>query len=330
MGIPDASAECTGTQLVCDTSAKLPKSIKETGLFPEAPSFAKVSDRLIPFKPIYELWSDGLHKERYLLLPKGGKVDNKDPARWDFPVGTVLVKTFLDDRGGKRPIETRLIRKVADPFEPFEFSVYKWNATGTDAELADITDPIPVSVTVGGRTFDHRIPSKLHCGDCHTANSHLASAIIGFDELRLGKLKDTDESQLAALGQRGIFTGAVPANPAVITDANPVLQQVKRFVFGQCVHCHNGKGTNPIDLRPEVFVANTVNKVPVSPGVEVPAGWFRVRPKMPERSVLYLQTLGGATLPAMLRVMPPVGVQVRDQAPFSAELENLKAWINSL
>jgi hypothetical protein len=330
---PDAGpTECQGNQLVCDTSVKLPRSIKETGLFPDAPAFAKLPERLVPYKPSPELWSDGLHKQRFLLLPKGGKVDNENAARWDFPVGTVLVKTFLDDaRGGMRPVETRIIRRIDDPVEPFEFWVYKWNAEGTDAELADLTDPIPVEVTVGGRMFTHNIPSKIHCGDCHTANAQLTSAIIGFDEIRLGgKVKDTDpEPQLAALAKRDLFTGAIPASPATITDPDPVLERVKRFVFGNCVHCHNGQGANPVDLRPEAFVRNTVNKVPQSPGVETPPGWFRIRPRMPERSVVYLQTLGG-NLPATLRLMPPVGVKVRDVPAFTAELDAMRAWINSL
>jgi hypothetical protein len=327
-----APADCPATQLVCDTSGKLPRSIKDTGLFPAPPDFAKLSDRLIRYQPSYELWSDGLHKQRYLLLPKGGQIDNTDPKRWDFPVGTILVKTFLHDGpGGARPVETRLIRKISDPVEPYEFSVYKWNAAGTDAELADINDPIPVPVTVGGRNFTHNIPSKTHCGDCHTANAQVSTAIIGFDELHLAdKLQASDpDIQLAALAKRNLFTAAVSATPPAITDPNPVLQRVKRFMVGQCVHCHNGQGANPIDLRPNVFVQNTVGKVPESPGVEVPPGWLRIRPRMPDRSVVYLQTLGG-NLPQTLRLMPPVGVQIRDAPEFTAELENLKAWINSL
>ena len=328
----DAAPACPATQLVCDPSLKLPRSIKETGLYPAAPDLSRVAERLVPFQPGLELWSNGLHKQRFLLLPPGGKVDNADPKRWDFPVGTILVKTFLHDAaGGQRPVETRLIRKVADPVEPFEFSVYRWNAEGTDAQLADITDPIPVPVTVAGRSFTHEIPSKIHCGDCHTANAQFASAVIGFDEIRLaGKRQPSDpEIQLAALAKRDLFTRPPPATPAAISDANPVLQRVKRFMFGQCVHCHNGQGANPIDLRPEVFVANTVGKLPESPGVEAPPGYQRIRPRMPERSVVYLQTLGG-NLPPTLRLMPPVGVQIRDLPEFQTELDNLKAWINGL
>ena len=327
-----APAECPATQLACNPTLKPPKSIKDTGLFPSAPDFTKVSDRLVAYRPSPELWSDGLGKHRYLLLPPGGKVDNKNAARWEYPLGAIAVKTFLHDTAaGPRPVETRLIRKVADPVEPFEFHVYKWNADGTDAELADITDPIPVPVTVAGRQFMHQIPSKIHCGDCHTANAQMSSTIIGFDELHLGgKLQASDpESQLAALVKRGLFTSAVSPTPPTITDPDPVLLRVKRFMVGQCTHCHNGQGANPIDLRPEVFVRNTIGKVPESPGVEPPPGYLRIRPRMPERSVVYLQTLGG-NLPRTLRLMPPVGVQIRDLPEFAAELENLKAWINAL
>ena len=122
--------------LLCDPMGKMPMSIKDTGLFPMAPDLSKHSDRLIEYVPDPPLWSDGMEKQRFLLLPVGKKVDNTDRMKWEFPAGTIFIKHFFDDggAGGKqRAIETRFIRTGAGA--PYDFYVYKWNPENTDATL---------------------------------------------------------------------------------------------------------------------------------------------------------------------------------------------------
>jgi hypothetical protein len=99
--------------------------------------------------------------------------------------------------------------------------------------------------------------------------------------------------------------------------------RVKRFVFGNCAHCHHGDGQ--FDLRPEVFVENTKGKPTSASGVTPPAGYLRVVPGDPEKSVLFLQ-LRATNLPATLKPMPPVGVQF----PSADAIADVKAWIESL
>jgi hypothetical protein len=102
-----------------------------------------------------------------------------------------------------------------------------------------------------------------------------------------------------------------------------VLLKLKRFVFGNCVHCHHGDG--PFDLRPDVFVENTVKKPTDASGVTPPPGYLRIVPKQPEKSVIFLQ-VRRTNLPATLKPMPQIGVL----APPADELMNLQTWINSL
>ena len=330
--VADAASSCDDPSFVCDPTVPLPASIKATGFFPAAPDLTKTGVGLRAYHPVPELWSDGLRKERYILVPRGRTIDNRDPAAWSFPVGTLFVKTFFDDGapGKPRPIETRIIRRTADPFAEFEFAVYRWNAAGADAELLSIVGSTrtPVPVTVGGRTFTHQIPSENDCGDCHKAQAKLAgSAVIGFDELRLAGPRPGDtQAQLAQLRSAGLLAEPPSLSPRAIADANPVLSKVKAFVFGNCVHCHHARSSQ-VDLNPELFVTNTVNQKVDASGIQAPAGWFRVTPGMPEKSVLYVQTQRMiASLPQGMKPMPPVGVAFPDADGLAA----IDTWIKSL
>jgi hypothetical protein len=352
--------DCTSMpdSLLCKPLGRMPKTIKATGLFPAAPDFSKVSPRMVEFVPNPPLWSDGMEKQRFLLLPEGTKVDDSNPKEWIFPIGTMMVKTFFDDGGttGKpRPIETRIIRRIADKDAavPYDYYLYKWNDDRMDATLivndidGDVTADMPVDITInhmvdgkplminGGKAFAHSLPSRNMCGDCHEANGKVGQTFIGFDEVRLNSKRTASatKTQLQELHDAGLFKGAMPANPATITDANPLLLKVKSFVMGNCGHCHNGnEGLE--DFRPDVFVKNTVG-VAVRPtqSVTPPPGMLRIFPKDIRKSVVYLQTERTMLPPAMgadnrLRPMPPVGVN--DMAADQQALMDMAAWINSL
>jgi hypothetical protein len=319
---PPSTADCTAgaSTIFCNTLAPLPKTIKETGLFPAAPDFSKRPASLREYTPEPALWSDGLEKQRFLLLPQGTKIDNGNPKRWGFPVGTVFIKTFFDDGAAKpRPIETRFIRRIAgdDAFVQYDYNVYKWKDDGTDADLLDIEGkrtPVTITIKALGAPFSHDIPSRDDCGQCHDANAKVAGTFIGFDEIRLG-------SQLAALAP--LFTQPPPAKPATITDPDARLQRILRFVYGNCVHCHNGGRL--VDLHPEMFVANTVGKMADASGIAPPAGYLRVAPGKPEMSIVFVETRR-TMLATGLKPMPPVGVAVPQADP----LADLKAWIMAL
>jgi hypothetical protein len=354
-------SDCTAAvpmSLFCDPLQPMPKTLAPTGLFPAAPDFTQHAPSLRSFIPDPPLWSDGLEKERYLLLPNGKKIDNSNPKAWVFPVGTVLVKTFFDDSGAagaRRPIETRVIRRVgtADDFTEYDYYLYQWNEAGTDAALVvddrngDSQATQQVKITInrmvdgqpfmvnGGQPFDHTLPSRDNCSDCHGQNGNAYQTFIGFDEIRLNHKRTTAsaKTQLEEMQDAGIFTQAPPAAPRSIVEADANLLTVKEFVLGNCVHCHNEKG-KVFDLAPEVFVTNTVGQMTNAQSVQPPAGWLRVKAGQPEMSVLFVQARRTPLpMPTMdggdrLRPMPPIGVS--DVAPDQAGLTAIEAWIRSL
>jgi hypothetical protein len=347
--------------LFCDPLQTMPKTLAPTGLFPAAPDLSKHAANLRAFTPYPALWSDGMDKERFILLPTGKQIDNTNPKAWVFPVGTLLIKTFFDDSGpggARRAIETRIIRRVGTEtdFTEYDYYLYQWNQAGTDADLVlddrngDGAASQQVKVTInrmvdgqpfmvnGGQAFDHTLPSRDNCGDCHHENGNAYQTFIGFDEIRLNHKRTpaAAKTELEEFQDAGIFTKPHAAGdppPRSIVESDPNLLKVKEFVLGNCVHCHNEKG-KVFDMAPEVFVTNTVNQMTNAQSVQPPAGWLRVKPGQPEMSVLFVQarrmplpmptTNGGDRL----RPMPPIGVN--DLAADQAGVAAIQAWISAL
>ncbi len=354
-GAGGAGGDCSAGALFCAPLGPMPESISGTGLFPAAPDLSQHPAAMLEYVPDPPLWSDGMEKQRFLILPPGTQIDTTNRLQWEFPEGTIFVKTFFDDSGAAgapRPIETRLIRKTASG--AFEFFVYQWNADSTDATLVvndvegNINAEVPVQITInrmvdgqpltvnGGAPFEHILPSRNACGDCHIKNGTVRQTFIGFDETRLNsKLTPASATtQLQTFADAGIFTLPLPADPATITDDSADggrLLRIKRFVFGNCVTCHNGDGN--VDFNPDVFVANTVNQPTEAQSVEPPPGWLRVVPGDPSTSVLYVQmqrTMLPEPEPGMnaLRPMPPVGLA--DVAVEPNSLQDVFDWITAL
>src|SRR5262249_2186079 len=154
------------------------------------PDTATTSPLAVAYEPRWPLWSDGLTKARWIVLPTGATVDDSDRGRWQFPLGTLFFKTFSTE---ERPIETRVLRLRADGWE---YAAYIWNVDASDASLADIdAGAIGVNVSIGGEQFEHEVPPRLDCKKCHESNT---TTIIGFDELRLNSPSNEDPSQLEA------------------------------------------------------------------------------------------------------------------------------------
>jgi hypothetical protein len=322
--VPPAVPPCTpADSVLCNPLRPLPPTIRETGFFPMPGDLAVLPPNVHPFVPSLQLWSDGLHKQRQIILPRGQKIDNSKRDVWVFPTGTILLKTFLGDGpNGMKPVETRVIRRTdnPDPFEQYTFDVYRWDAAGTAATLIDIQERTPVPVMIAGSSLTHLIPSRDDCKKCHTAN---VTPIIGFDEIRLnapGGL--AGKTQLESFALSGYFTQAPPSSAAQITDPDPLTQRVKGYLYGNCYHCHNGNDTQAFDMNPQTLVMAVVRQPTMGSGT---APGIRVVPGNPEMSVLYRQ-LTRMNLTRGYNPMPPVGVQVAD--PDAVQL--VREWILSL
>lgn len=217
--------------------APLPGRLSQTGLYVGGDP-ARIAPAHLAFSPQYPLWSDGTRKQRWLSLPPGAAIDATDPNAWDYPAGTRLWKTF----GYERPVETRMIERLADG--TWRFSAYVWDADGRDAALAPPEGvTLEVASAPGGR---YVVPSRDDCRACHEGSS---TPVLGLGLLQLSSDRDPgaphatpgtlDLGTLVRLGKLTGLPGAALATPPRLAAATPEARAALGYLYGNCAHCHN-------------------------------------------------------------------------------------------
>jgi hypothetical protein len=114
-----------------------PALLSQTGVFADM-KLATPSRALVPYEVICPLWSDGAQKQRWMVVPEGRCIQFSPKGEWQFPVGTVLVKTFelpVDDTDPSKlkRLETRLL--VLDTNHAAYGVSYRWRPDNADADL---------------------------------------------------------------------------------------------------------------------------------------------------------------------------------------------------
>ncbi len=114
----------------------LPALLSQTGAFTDVRTPAPARG-LLPYELVVPFWSDGAAKSRYAAIP-AGTVAFSATGEWQFPAGTVFVKTFEMPLDAAQPqrvrrLETRLL--VRDRDGGVYGVTYKWRADLSDADL---------------------------------------------------------------------------------------------------------------------------------------------------------------------------------------------------
>lgn len=299
----------------------LPLKLSETGCYSDlaARTFAP---GILSYDVNVPLWSDNADKQRGLSLPPGGTIGYRDYGAWDFPVGTVMVKTF--SLSG-RPVETRLLSRGSDAWRGI---TYRWNAEGTDADL--ITNEI--TETIGGQQWYY--PSRSDCLLCHTPN---AGQQLGWQTLQMNRSFDMFNTgrpvqQIEALSRLGYFTTApnpdreqLPHFPTGIGEEEiPISVRARAYLHTNCAQCHQpgGVANASIDLRATATLplTNTCNQN-AQENLGVPGAKILV-PGNPDASTLLLRV---ATSDRTAR-MPQLSTFIPD----NAAVDVLRRWISGI
>jgi len=305
--------------MLAQPGAELPENLSELGLYPYAGDFDEVHPRALLYRPAHELWSNGSHKRRHLIVPEGAVVDTSERDHWRFPRGTLLLKTFFYRRADdtEYPVETRAL--LSDG-ERFEYAAYVWDEAGTDATRADLKEPIAIAVSNDDGPLVHHVPARIDCRKCHESQP---VAALGFDELGLSEpLAGEDRSQLEALFEAGVISD-LPDAPALLEHPDRRTRAVLGYLEGNCVHCHNGSdgASSSFELRHPVALSNLIDRETEGESV----GGIRLVPGDADNSALYRALEGGRLFPDVA-AMPPVGVDVRDEGA----IELIRDWINDM
>jgi uncharacterized repeat protein (TIGR03806 family) len=281
------------------------------------------SGGMVPFSVNSPFWSDGASKTRHLAVPNGTTIGVAPDGDWQFPPGTVLMKTM--DLGGT-PVETRLLMRHPDG--GWAGYTYEWNAAGTRA----------TRVRGGKSRFisgqDWLYPSEGQCQQCHTAAAGVA---LGPETAQLNRdqtypLTGRQANQLETLSRIGLLVPgiAAPATAPALPDpgatSRPLNERARSYLHANCSGCHRPGGPTGTDLDMRytlplrLAALNACDQPPQAGDLGI-ANARLLAPGHPESSVL-LQRL----LRRDAHGMPPVASSMAD--PAGAAL--VASWISSL
>lgn len=256
-----------------------PAKLSDWGLFTRADGQLLPHAGMVSYELASPLFSDYAQKWRTVWMPKGVHA-TYDPEKWfDFPVGTIVTKTFYYttppgvadpqtsgsvlkvtpasyqsgvtglDLAHVRLIETRLLVKRATGWVALP---YVWNADGSDATLERTGADVSLTLIDGARRdrFTYTVPNQNQCAGCHAQDYRTrAMTPIGLKARHLNRAfagpgGEIDQlRRLVALGYLvGVPGQGVPRNADWQDDTAGIVGQARAYLDINCSHCHNSVG----------------------------------------------------------------------------------------
>ena len=230
-------------------------TLSQYALFAGDPTAQVPAEGVIPYDLNSALFSDYAEKFRFVKLPRGTRATYRDVDTFEFPVGTVIAKTFAyprdarDPSKGRRLIETRILKREPDGWVGLP---YIWGAAQTEATLDVAGDTIDVSwIHVDGRerTNNYIIPNSNQCKGCHESGGLMMP--IGPKARHLNRdfaYRDGRENQLAHWSRLGMLAGAPsPADAPRLAawddpESGTLDARACAWLEINCAHCHNPRG----------------------------------------------------------------------------------------
>ena len=300
--------------------AKKPaKWLSEYGLFADGPAQIPAAG-VTPYDLATPLFSDHAEKLRFVWTPSPATYDAEEA--FDFPVGSVLVKTFAYPDGAGL-IETRLLIRQAAGWTAWP---YVWDAEKGDARLK--LAGARFDVDHEGQTISYRVPNANQCKGCHLRGG--AVTPIGPKARNLNHDFDYGggaRNQLAEWVARG-HLGAAPAPPASADwRAGGLDARARAYLDVNCAHCHrrDGPASNSglfLTYGEAERAAWGYRKRPVAAGRGSGGLEFDIAPGDPDASIMIHRMTSlepGVMMPELGRSLPhPEGVAL------------IRAWIAAM
>jgi uncharacterized repeat protein (TIGR03806 family) len=253
---------------------------------------------LVPFALNTALFSDYATKYRFIYVPDGETLLWSDDEAFDFPVGSIIVKTFAfladirEPDGPRDLIETRLLLHRDTGWEA---ASYVYDEADEEAYLKVAGDVVHAEwIDAAGEPAEDEyvVPNKNQCKNCHE------DKIDTFDPLGPKARHINRDGQLEAMVDSGLLVGAPsdsttwPKAPVFDDESTGTLEERARgWLEINCSHCHNPEGaarTSGLDLR----IAQTdpfwygICKPPVAAGLGSGGRPYGIVPGDPDQSIL--------------------------------------------
>jgi len=295
---------CAGSTRCVPTGALPLPTLSEYDFFQGKAAEMRPKDGVVPYTVAAPLWADQAGKGRFIVLPEGGKIEFSADGDWQFPDGTILVKTFYfdhdrrDPEAGARILETRLLVREAGAWKGY---TYLWNDEQTEATLLRTGKRLMVDfIDVDGaeKTEEYIVPNLDQCSSCHERDDEEHS--LGLITPQMNMMVERDGkmvSQIDWLAGQGLFSAAPPETGSLLAFADPMGTEgtldwrARSYLHGNCAHCHQpGGGAGKSGL---VFLATEtepakygVCKVPAAAGPGTGGHPHDIVPGDPDSSII--------------------------------------------
>ncbi len=325
------------------STSEIPQKLSDYQLFEGNISNQKPNKNVYPYALNTPLFTDYAEKLRFIKLPENGSIDYHPTEVMQFPIGSILVKTFyypLDFRKpelGRRLIETRLLIHEEAGWKALD---YVWNDEQTDAFLEVAGDTKEVSyIDVNGKKKKHEyaIPNLNQCKGCHNRFEKMSPIGPSARQLngsysawnhpqgegnqlsnwqKIGILKNLPE--LASVAKAPVWnkpeTGNLDERARIWLDIN-------------CAHCHrNGGPAQTSGLNLSIHETNSlalgILKTPVAAGRGSGNKKYDILPGKPDESILVYRL--ESTDPG--EMMPEVGRKTKHKE----SIELIREWIAAM
>ena len=230
---------------------------------------------VLPYDLVTPLFSDYAHKLRTVWMPAGQSAKYSADKAFEFPVGTILSKTFYYPRAGAadavlktydaepgapaagldlsrvRLVETRVLVRRADGWVVLP---YVWNADQSEAELERTGDAKALELVDAqghGQKFTYVVPNENQCASCHVTNLKSGEFTpLGPKARNLNRTlayADGTENQIARWVRAGFLAGVPAGELPRAADwrdvQQPIADRARSYLDVNCAHCHQGGAT---------------------------------------------------------------------------------------
>lgn len=316
-----------------------PEQLSETNLIRWRDGQIEYNEGVIPYELQTPLFSDYASKARAIWIPPDSAADWPERGVLDFPVGTVILKSFLftDDmraaEDGQYLIETRLLIRGSEGWAAWP---YLWREDASEADrhvsgavmALDFIDPYGEA-----RTAQYLVPQRNQCTDCHeqyddegerflsplgptARNLNGTSSLIKGAPNQLQHLSDL--GLLANMPDLSVVDQAVDwddvmARGVDALSADETVHAARDYLDTNCAHCHSPRGIEGVTSQFFLNYDNTdtfnlgICKRPGSAGEGGEGREFDIIPGDPKLSILWYR----ADTEDVGAMMPELGRSLR-------------------
>ena len=257
-----------------------PARLSEWQLFAVKNNRFTLNDQVIPYDLNTPLFSDYALKLRSVWMPDGTSAGYREDRELQFPIGTILSKTFHYERAAgaddnvfrkadreanleadgslsllrHQLIETRLLVHYADGWRALP---YVWDESQNDAYLEVAGSQLDLSFDFAAgnaEKFTYIVPDMNQCAGCHTpAHSTKQIQPLGPKVHQLNRefsYVEGARNQLEYWSATGRLSGLDDHETASLPvsarwsdrDRTPTADLARAYLDVNCAHCHNPDG----------------------------------------------------------------------------------------